>query len=105
MHKHKCISCGKNYESELEFEVIEECYGCWNKAFEGQIKMHTKKEIQVFVRSKRGKKAEEKDIDDTVDVLEVIFEVMEKQLGYKMSDAKGYRDGTMAMFWKHLYTQ
>ena len=56
--------------------------------------------IIVTVKSKKGNKSTEKDVNKGVDTIEKISEFVELKLKGKMKEVKCYRDGTGAVFEK-----
>ena len=56
--------------------------------------------IIVSVKSEKGNKSTEKDVNKSVDIIEKISEYVELKLKGKMKEVKCYRDGTGAVFEK-----
>ena len=58
--------------------------------------------IIVTIKSEKGNKSTEKDVNKSVDIIEKISEFVELKLKAKMKEVKCYRDGTGAVFEKYL---
>ena len=57
--------------------------------------------IIVSVKSEKGNKSTEKDVNKSVDIIEKISSYIELKLKGKMKEVKCYRDGTGAVFEKN----
>ncbi len=57
--------------------------------------------IIVTVKSGKGNKSTEKDVNKSVDIIEKISSYIELKLKGKMKEVKCYRDGTGAVFEKN----